>query len=157
MTDLITSGLFGSMDLEAIADIGWTLVIIYGVSFILSLGQGLIMAHITQRISKQLRTALSDKVNKLPMAYYNNTTTGDILSRVTNDIDTIGQTLNQSIGMLVTAMCLFIGSLIMMFKTNVIMSLTSYFIDFTRVRFNDVAHENISKILHKSTRIVRFT
>ena len=125
MTDLITSGLFGSMDLEAIADIGWTLVIIYGVSFILSLGQGLIMANITQRISKQLRTALSDKVNKLPMAYYNNTTTGDILSRVTNDIDTIGQTLNQSIGMLVTAMCLFIGSLIMMFKTNVIMSLTA--------------------------------
>ena len=125
MTDLITSGLFGSMDLEAIADIGWTLVIIYGVSFVLSLGQGLIMANITQRISKQLRTALSDKVNKLPMAYYNNTTTGDILSRVTNDIDTIGQTLNQSIGMLVTAMCLFIGSLIMMFKTNVIMSLTA--------------------------------
>ena len=125
MTDLITSGLFGSMDLEAIADIGWTLVIIYGVSFILSLGQGLIMANITQRISKQLRTALSDKVNKLPMAYYNNTTTGDILSRVTNDVDTIGQTLNQSIGMLVTAMCLFIGSLIMMFKTNVIMSLTA--------------------------------
>ena len=125
MTDLITGGLFGSMDLEAIADIGWTLVIIYGVSFILSLGQGLIMANITQRISKQLRTALSDKVNKLPMAYYNNTTTGDILSRVTNDIDTIGQTLNQSIGMLVTAMCLFIGSLIMMFKTNVIMSLTA--------------------------------
>ena len=63
MTDLITGGLFGSMDLEAIADIGWTLVIIYGVSFILSLGQGLIMANITQRISKQLRTALSDKVN----------------------------------------------------------------------------------------------
>ncbi|WP_235070823.1 ABC transporter ATP-binding protein [Turicibacter sp. TJ11] len=125
MTDLITGGLFGSMDLEAIADIGWTLVIIYGVSFILSLGQGLIMANITQRISKQLRTALSDKVNKLPMAYYNNTTTGDILSRVTNDIDTIGQTLNQSIGMLVTALCLFIGSLIMMFKTNVIMSLTA--------------------------------
>ena len=125
MTDLITGGLFGSMDLEAIADIGWTLVIIYGVSFVLSLGQGLIMANITQRISKQLRTALSDKVNKLPMAYYNNTTTGDILSRVTNDIDTIGQTLNQSIGMLVTAMCLFIGSLIMMFKTNVIMSLTA--------------------------------
>ena len=125
MTDLITSGLFGSMDLEAIADIGWTLVIIYVVSFVLSLGQGLIMANITQRISKQLRTALSDKVNKLPMAYYNNTTTGDILSRVTNDVDTIGQTLNQSIGMLVTAMCLFIGSLIMMFKTNVIMSLTA--------------------------------
>ncbi len=125
MTDLMTEGLFGSMDLDAIASIGWTLVIIYGISFVLSLGQGLIMANITQRVSKNLRTSLSDKINKLPMSYYNNTTTGDILSRVTNDIDTIGQTLNQSIGTLVTAICLFLGSLIMMFKTNVIMTITA--------------------------------
>lgn len=125
MTDLMTEGLFGSMDLDAIASIGWTLVIIYGISFVLSFGQGLIMANITQRVSKNLRTSLSDKINKLPMSYYNNTTTGDILSRVTNDIDTIGQTLNQSIGTLVTAICLFLGSLIMMFKTNVIMTITA--------------------------------
>lgn len=125
MTDLMTEGLFGSMDLDAIASIGWTLVIIYGISFVLSFGQGLIMTNITQRVSKNLRTSLSDKINKLPMSYYNNTTTGDILSRVTNDIDTIGQTLNQSIGTLVTAICLFLGSLIMMFKTNVIMTITA--------------------------------
>lgn len=125
MTDLMSEGLFGEIDLEAISSIGMTLVLMYGASFILSLSQGLIMANITQRISKTLRTDLSEKINKLPMSYYNNTTTGDILSRVTNDIDTIGQTLNQSIGTLVSALCLFIGSLIMMFKTNVTLTITA--------------------------------
>ncbi len=125
MTDLMSEGLFGEIDLEAISSIGMTLVLMYGASFILSLSQGLIMANVTQRISKTLRTDLSEKINKLPMSYYNNTTTGDILSRVTNDIDTIGQTLNQSIGTLVSALCLFIGSLIMMFKTNVTLTITA--------------------------------
>lgn len=125
MTDLISEGLFGEIDLEAITSIGVTLVIIYGISFILSLSQGLIMANVTQKVSKNLRTALADKINKLPMSYYNNTTTGDILSRVTNDVDTIGQTLNQSIGTLVSAGCLFIGSLIMMLKTNIILTITA--------------------------------
>ncbi|MTL35189.1 ABC transporter ATP-binding protein, partial [Turicibacter sanguinis] len=107
MTDLMTEGLFGEIDIEAISSIGMTLIIIYGISFVLSLSQGLIMANITQKVSKNLRTDLSKKINKLPMSYYNKTTTGDILSRVTNDVDTIGQTLNQSVGTLVTAICLF--------------------------------------------------
>lgn len=125
MTDLMTEGLFGEIDIEAISSIGMTLVIIYGISFALSLSQGLIMANITQKVSKNLRTDLSKKINKLPMSYYNKTTTGDILSRVTNDVDTIGQTLNQSVGTLVTAICLFLGSLIMMLKTNVLLTITA--------------------------------
>lgn len=125
MTDLMTEGLFGEIDIEAISSIGMTLVIIYGISFVLSLSQGLIMANITQKVSKNLRTELSKKINKLPMSYYNKTTTGDILSRVTNDVDTIGQTLNQSVGTLVTAICLFLGSLIMMLKTNVLLTITA--------------------------------
>lgn len=64
-------------------------------------------------------------MNRLPISYYNKSTTGDILSRVTNDVDTIGQALNQSVGTLVTALALFVGSLIMMFKTNVIMTITA--------------------------------
>lgn len=111
MTDLMTEGLFGEIDLDAIVSIAITLLIMYVSSFVLSLSQGLIMSNVTQRVSKNLRTALGDKINKLPMSYYNNTTTGDILSRVTNDVDTISQTLNQSIGTLVTGVCLFIGSL----------------------------------------------
>ncbi|MBQ1785625.1 MAG: ABC transporter ATP-binding protein [Turicibacter sp.] len=125
MTDLMSQGLFGEIDLNAIQKIGLTLVIMYGASFILSLSQGLIMANVTQRVCKTLRTDLSKKINRLPMAYYNNTTTGDILSRVTNDIDMIGQTLNQSIGTLVSAICLFLGSLIMMFTTNVTLTITA--------------------------------
>ena len=125
MTDLMTEGLFGEIDIEAISSIGMTLVIIYGISFVFSLSKGLIMANITQKVSKNLRTDLSKKINKLPMSYYNKTTTGDILSRVTNDVDTIGQTLNQSVGTLVTAICLFLGSLIMMLKTNVLLTITA--------------------------------
>ena len=125
MTDLMTEGLFGEIDIEAISSIGMTLIIIYGISFVLSLSQGLIMANITQKVSKNLRTDLSKKINKLPMSYYNKTTTGDILSRVTNDVDTIGQTLNQSVGTLLTAICLFLGSLIMMLKTNVLLTITA--------------------------------
>lgn len=125
MTDIMTQGLFSGIDLEAITSIGMTLIVIYGTSFILSLSQGLIMANVTQKVSKNLRTALADKINKLPMSYYNDTTTGDILSRVTNDVDTIGQTLNQSVGTLVSAVCLFLGSLIMMVKTNGILTLTA--------------------------------
>ena len=125
MTDLMSEGLFGEIDLEAISTIGFTLVMMYGASLILSLSQGLIMANVTQRVCKTLRADLSEKINRLPMAYYNNTTTGDILSRVTNDIDMIGQTLNQSIGTLVSAICLFLGSLIMMFTTNVTLTITA--------------------------------
>ena len=95
MTDLMTNGLMGELDLEGITSIGLTLVMIYAVSFILSLTQGLIMTQVIQRVSKQLRTSLTVKINRLPMSYYNQTTTGDILSRVTNDVDTLGQSLNQ--------------------------------------------------------------
>ncbi len=125
MTDLMTNGLMGELDLEGITSIGLTLVMIYAVSFILSLTQGLIMTQVIQRVSKQLRTSLTVKINRLPMSYYNQTTTGDILSRVTNDVDTLGQSLNQSLTTLVSATCLFIGSIVMMLKTNIVLTLTA--------------------------------
>lgn len=125
MTDLMTNGLMGELDLKGITSIGITLVMIYAVSFILSLTQGLIMTQVIQRVSKQLRTSLTVKINRLPMSYYNQATTGDILSRVTNDVDTLGQSLNQSLTTLVSATCLFIGSIVMMLKTNVVLTLTA--------------------------------
>ncbi|GGF97886.1 ABC transporter [Paenibacillus albidus] len=125
MTDLITEGIVTGIDMEAVTTIGLFLVFIYLLSSVLSLAQGLIMSVVTQRVSKSLRTDLSRKMNRLPISYYNKSTTGDILSRVTNDVDTIGQALNQSVGTLVTALALFVGSLIMMFKTNVIMTITA--------------------------------
>ncbi|WP_151737009.1 ABC transporter ATP-binding protein [Paenibacillus tengchongensis] len=125
MTDLITQGIVTGIDLDAVASIGLFLVAIYAISAGLSLLQGLIMSSVTQKVSKRLRGDLARKMNKLPISYYNNSTTGDILSRVTNDVDTIGQALNQSVGMLVTAAAMFVGSIVMMLKTNVIMTITA--------------------------------
>lgn len=125
MTDIITEGIMTSIDLEKIKSIGLILVAIYVISAILTFTQGYIMATVTQKVSKGLRSDISKKINKLPMSYYNNNTTGDLLSRVTNDVDTIGQALNQSVGTLISAICLFLGSLIMMLKTNIIMTVAA--------------------------------
>lgn len=83
------------------------------------------MATVTQRVSREMRSDISGKINRLPMWFYNRTTTGDVLSRVTNDVDTIGQSLNNSIGNLVSNIVLFLGSLFMMLKTNGIMAATA--------------------------------
>ena len=125
MTDEITKGIITGIDMDAVKKIGITLICFYAVSYLTSVIQGWIMANVTQGLSKSLRKDISHKINLLPMWYYNQTTTGDILSRVTNDVDTIGQSLNQSIGNLVSAVVLFVGSLFMMLKTNGIMTLTA--------------------------------
>ena len=125
LTKVITEGIATGIDMERVKSIGLTLVAFYVGSAILSFGQQFIMAAVTQNVTKQLRSDISGKINRLPMAYYNKTSTGDVLSRVTNDVDMISQSMNQSIGNLVSAVALFFGSLIMMFKTNVIMTLTA--------------------------------
>ncbi len=114
-----------SINMDKITKTGLFLVSLYVLSYILSAVQGWIMSTITQKVSKRMRSDISRKINRLPMSFYNGTTTGDVLSRVTNDVDTIGQSLNQSIGTLITAVILFIGSLIMMIKTNIVMTLTA--------------------------------
>lgn len=125
LTKVITEGIATGIDMERVKSIGLTLVAFYVDSVILSFGQQFIMVTVTQNVTKQLRSDISGKINRLPMAYYNKTSTGDVLSRVTNDVDMISQSMNQSIGNLVSAVALFFGSLIMMFKTNVIMTLTA--------------------------------
>ena len=125
LTKVITEGIATGIDMERVKSIGLTLVVFYVGSAILSFGQQFIMVTVTQNVTKQLRSDISGKINRLPMAYYNKTSTGDVLSRVTNDVDMISQSMNQSIGNLVSAVALFFGSLIMMFKTNVIMTLTA--------------------------------
>lgn len=125
MTNLIKDGLLTGIDLDGVAKIGFILVAFYAMSFIFSSTQSFIMSTVTQRISKRLRGDISGKINRLPMWYYNKTTTGDILSRVTNDVDTIAQSFNMSISTLVSAITLLVGSLIMMIKTNIIMTLTA--------------------------------
>lgn len=125
LTDIITQGMMTEIDMNAIRKIGFTLVTLYGVAAALSLIQGFVMATITQKISKSLRRDLSQKINDLPISYFDNNTTGDILSRVTNDVDTIAQSLNQSVSTLVTSITTLIGSLVMMLLTNITMTVTA--------------------------------
>lgn len=114
-----------SMDMDTVTAIGLTLICFYAVGYVLSVIQSWSMASVTQKVSKRLRTDIAKKINRLPMWYYNRTSAGDVLSRVTNDVDTIGQSLNQSIGNLVQSVILFLGSLIMMLTTNGVMTLTA--------------------------------
>ena len=126
ITAYIQAGLMsGQVDLDAVFRVAITLVCFYAASWLLSAAQSFIMATVTQRVSKSMRQDISQKINRLPMWYYNRTSTGDVLSRVTNDVDTIGQSLNQSVGTLITQLVLFIGSLFMMLITNWIMALTA--------------------------------
>ena len=113
-----------SIDMKKISKIAMFLVTIYLIGTALSAIQGWIMATVTQKISKKLRSDISTKINRLPMSYYHHHSTGDVLSRVTNDVDMISQSLNMSVGMLVAAITLFVGSFIMMIKTNVIMTVS---------------------------------
>ena len=125
LTDLITNGIMTGIDMTRIGKIGLTLVGFYVTSTFFSLFQGFVMATVTQWVTKNLRRDISRKINRLPISFYNHTSTGDILSRVTNDIDMIGQSLNQSVGTLVSSVTLLAGSLIMMLKTNLIMTFTT--------------------------------
>ena len=122
ITTLIAEGAMTGIDKEAVFKIAITLVIMYGAGAVLNLLQGVIMADVTQKTSKSLRTDISRKINRLPLSYFDKTSIGDILSRITNDVDSIGQTMNQSMASLVGAMTMFFGSLWMMFITNWIMS-----------------------------------
>jgi ATP-binding cassette subfamily B protein len=125
LTNLIKSGLVTGIDMDAVAKIGLTLTVFYALSAVLTLTQGFVMATITQKVSKRMRSDISSKINRLPMWYFNRTSTGDVLSRVTNDVDTIGQSLNQSVGTLISAVTQLFGSLFLMLITNLIMAGTA--------------------------------
>lgn len=125
ITNMITAGMSATVDISGIVQIAVFLASLYLLSAAFSIIQGWIMATITQKISKSLRTDIEKKINRLPMWFYNKNTTGDILSRITNDVDTLGQNLNTSLTTLVAAVTMLGGSLIMMFITNWIMALTA--------------------------------
>ena len=125
LTDVISAGLMGGIDMAAVTRIAITLAVMYGLSFLLSAVQGQLMTGVTQKASRQLRESISKKVNRLPIDYYNKTTFGDILSRVTNDVDLIGQTIQSSIITFVSAAVTLVGCLVMMFVTNWVMTLSA--------------------------------
>ncbi|QOL35400.1 ABC transporter ATP-binding protein [Bifidobacterium lemurum] len=108
----------GAIDLDAVTHIALILVALYVGYALLGYLQSLLMATVTQRVAQNLRTAISAKINKLPLKYFDKVSYGDVLSRITNDVDAIGQTLGQSLGSLITSVTLFVGSLVMMFYNS---------------------------------------
>ena len=134
ITDEITKGLpkmvkgkpvLASVNMDNVKSITIMLVIFYGSSLLLNLLQRFIMEEVTQKISKSFREEIANKVNKLPFSYFDNTTFGDILSRVTNDVDTISQSLNQSVGTLLTSIVMLLGTLVMMIYNSGILTITT--------------------------------
>lgn len=113
------------MNIDAIKSIAISLVILYLCSAICTFIQSICMTEVANNFARSLRTRISVKINKLPLSYFDRHQSGDTLSRVTNDVDTIAQTMNQSLGSLVSNITLFLGSIIMMFYTNWIMALTA--------------------------------
>ena len=125
LVNTITIGLATKIDMEKIRNLSILIGSLYLLSAIFSYVQSYIMIKVTNKLSYNLRNEISFKINKLPLKYFDKTTVGDILSRVVNDVDTISQTLNNSVASLVSSLTLFIGVLLMMFITNVYMALTT--------------------------------
>ena len=125
MPESIKSVVEPKMDMDAIKNIAKFLVTIYVCSALFSFIQSVSMTDVANKFAKSLRTRISEKINKLPLKYFDKHQTGDILSRVTNDVDTIAQSMNQSLATLVSSITLFVGTIIMMFYTNWIMALTA--------------------------------
>lgn len=111
------------MDMDKINSIAILLACLYIISAIFSYIEGLSMIKVANGYAKKLRSSISEKINKLPLKFFDHNLSGDILSRVTNDVDTIAQSLNNSLSTLVSSITLFIGSIIMMFATNYIMAI----------------------------------
>ena len=113
------------MDIDAIKKIVYFLIGLYLFSALCTFIQSLAMTNVANNFARNLRSRISEKINKLPLSYFDKHQSGDTLSRVTNDVDTIAQTMNQSLGSLVSNITLFLGSIIMMFYTNWIMAITA--------------------------------
>lgn len=125
-TDIIVRGLGGNgIDFSKLFDILVLLAVLYVASFIFAYIQGFMMAGISQKVTYQLRKNMSEKMDKLPLNYFDTKTHGEILSRVTNDIDTVNTTLGQSLAQMVTSVTTLVGVLAMMIYINLIMTLVA--------------------------------
>ncbi len=113
----------GGIDFEKIGRILLLLLGVYALSACLSFIQGLIMTGISQKLCYRFRKEISGKINRMPLEYFESRTVGEVLSRITNDVDTLGQSLNQSVTQLITSLTTIIGILIMMLSISPVMTL----------------------------------
>lgn len=119
------NAVLGRINMDTVSRMVGILILFYGGSFLLNYLQSYIMATVTQVISKRMRSDISQKINRLPLKFFDSASIGDVLSRVTNDVDAIGQTLTQSMGTLVTSAIMLIGSLVMMLYNSWILTFTA--------------------------------
>ncbi|MBQ7978467.1 MAG: ABC transporter ATP-binding protein [Candidatus Methanomethylophilaceae archaeon] len=123
MTNIIRDGLIsGDVDMEGIMAIVVWLLVIYGISAVISLAQGLIMASISQKTAGNLRNDISKKIDRVPLRYFDSAKSGDLMSRVTNDADSLGQDTNRAVSTMIVAITQFLGSLVMMLYTDLTMA-----------------------------------
>ena len=125
ITNIILEGISSQIDLQQINRMAIGLASLYLLGFVFNYTKGFIMGGTTQKVSNGLRNEISKKINRLPFKYFDNQSYGDVLSRVTNDVDDIAQTLNNGVISLITSITMFFGSLIMMLTINVVMALTA--------------------------------
>ena len=123
MTDAISRGLTSVLDMTAVRRVALTLCLIYALSILLTYFQGYIMATVAQKIGKNMRTEIDAKLSRLPFRYFDSTTYGNIISRVTNDVDTVNMTLTETIISIITNVLRFVGAIVMMLVTNVPLAL----------------------------------
>ena len=125
ITNLISEGLATNIDLKAVSQIALLLTVLYAVGALLNYGQSFIISTVIQYFSERLRTAIAEKINKLPLGYFDSHSQGDTLSRVTNDVDTVGQSLNQSLGNVISSSLLLVAVVLTMFFMNWILALVT--------------------------------
>ncbi|MGT2907042.1 ABC transporter ATP-binding protein [Streptococcus dentiloxodontae] len=118
ITNTITDGLTGTLDLDKISSIAMILAVMYAAGALVSYLANFTVSTLIQKFSQRMRNAIADKINKVPLRYFDSHSQGDTLSRVTNDVDLMSQSFNQSLGTMVSAVVLLIGSIFMMIKTN---------------------------------------
>ena len=125
ITDAITKGMGGAIDIDKITSIALTLAVLYGVGALVSYSSSFIISTMIQRFAERLRNAIAEKINRVPLQYFDSHEQGDTLSRVTNDVDLMTQSFNQSLVQMVSSIVLLVGSIFMMFKTDWHLALTA--------------------------------
>lgn len=151
LTDTITAGLITGIDFKKVISIASFMVGLYLTSAVLNFFTSFIMAGTANKLAKTLRTNISKKINKLPLKYFDKHAFGDILSRVTNDVDTIGMSISQNLGTFISALALLIASVVMMFYTNWIMALTAILTSLIGFSFMFLILRKITEIFYKKT------
>ena len=149
LMDIITQSILTGINFSKFLNVCIFVMCLYIAGAVFSYAQQFIMAIVTQKTSKRLRRDINSKINKLPLVYFDKTTKGDILSRVTNDVDTISHSLSSSTANLISSMVLFVGVIVMMFRSNWILALVTIASSLIGFVFMSVILMNSQKFFNK--------